>query len=480
MASVVDKTLTYPSDETDYNWLISDWEPGDNLWINVQGTYTVTRHDQGFIGVQLRHVCESLPLSQKSFAVIRAASGTDLEELEESPMIIAPSAGQFRRSPLPTGRLEFSSAHLGQEFIIKYISSGNVNNLAYAEEKSADIQEQFKRIFYKNSFRNFTIPDNTTLNVQKVAFGKLDGQVPRGRFIAVGGTDSGGTIVKSIYYSNGNDSFTEATSPVSRYWMGVAVGIDNVGTIHAVIVGQGATASSTSCIASSSGSSMGVTWTTRTAPNALNYLAVIHGGNKFVAVAAGTAAQTVITSNSSGSVWSAQTAHAGLWLSIAYGNSIFVAIGIADAGNRIMTSPDGVTWMLRNAPDNQVWTDIAYGNGWFVAVSNTGESTQRIMRSEDGINWTLATTPTELEDIDEGVSIAYGNGVFMVMINGNFPYNTMLSLDNGETWETGFRGLSPFGEMVGKLGYGNGKFAVVRADGDNSGGLQTLAAAETV
>lgn len=124
MASAVVASATYPADTTAYEWLVNDWDTDSDLWINVQGTYTVSLQTQGFYGVQLRHVAESLDGNLKSIAVIPSAGGVELEQVSS---LVAPSAGQYRMSPLPTGRLEFSSASNGTEYIIKYVSSGTVN-----------------------------------------------------------------------------------------------------------------------------------------------------------------------------------------------------------------------------------------------------------------------------------------------------------------------------------------------------------------
>lgn len=470
MASSVDKSVTYPLDDNDYNWLLSDWEPGDNLWINVQGTYTVERFPQGFIGVQLKHVCEHLPSNQKSFAVIRVDSGTDMEELIESPMIIAPSAGQFRKSPVPTGRLEFSSVHLGQEFLIKYVSSGTVNNLGYAQEKSDNIQGQLKRYFYKSSWRE-TFLDGTT-SWQDMAFGINSSNPASGIFVMVGIDGS-----KLYYLRNGRTWQAAISESVNRRWQGVAFG-NNIW----VVVGDGNTAASTSCIMTSQAPAT-LPWTTRTAPEARDYVAVTFGADKFVAISYGLAAGAVITSNSTGSSWTLRTAFDGDWESIAYGNGIFVVVGgivDGDDGNRIMTSEDGITWTLRTPPLEASWGKVRYGNGVFIAI-DIGESfetvsTQRVMRSLDGINWTLISHP-EVTLQDHGSNIAYGNGVWQIAWPEHRSISTMVSFDNGLTWEIGLSGFNFLGNIPMAFGYG--KFQLARIGDLEYGGLQTLAAAET-
>jgi len=124
MATAVSASTTYDSDVTAYDWLVNDWDNDSTQWKNVQGTYTVALQDQGFYGVQLRHVAEELAGNLKSIAVIPSAGGPELEQVDS---LIPPGAGQYRMSPLPTGRIEFSSASNGVEYVIKYVSSGTVN-----------------------------------------------------------------------------------------------------------------------------------------------------------------------------------------------------------------------------------------------------------------------------------------------------------------------------------------------------------------
>lgn len=131
MASPVSASITYDSDVTAYEWLVNDWDDDSNQWKNVQGTYTVALQDQGFYGIVLRGAAEQLDGNLKSIAVIPTAGGAELEQVNE---LIPPGAGQYRMSPLPTGRIEFSSASNGVEYLVKYITSGTVNRRAPASE----------------------------------------------------------------------------------------------------------------------------------------------------------------------------------------------------------------------------------------------------------------------------------------------------------------------------------------------------------
>lgn len=129
MATPVSASTTYDSDATAHEWLVNDWDDDSNQWKNVQGTYTVSLQDQGFYGVTLRGAAEQLDGNLKSIAVVPSAGGPELEQVDA---LIPPGAGQYRMSPLPTGRIEFSSASNGVEYVVKYITSGTVNRRAPA------------------------------------------------------------------------------------------------------------------------------------------------------------------------------------------------------------------------------------------------------------------------------------------------------------------------------------------------------------
>lgn len=134
MATAINMAATYPSDKTRYDWLAKDWDLNDFNYINVQGDYTVALLPQGFYGIQLRHVQRQLSGNLKSIGIKPFAGGV---ELVQNPTLLAPGPGQYRTSPLPTGRIEFHSSALGQKFTAKYVSSGTVLNHSTIEDAIA-------------------------------------------------------------------------------------------------------------------------------------------------------------------------------------------------------------------------------------------------------------------------------------------------------------------------------------------------------
>ena len=123
MSFPVSETETYPPDTTAYNWLDDPWEDNEEQWINVQGPYTVSMLDGGLIGVQLQHVSQ-FRSSGISIVVLPAGGGSSFIQ---SPQAQRPSAGQFRPDWQKfTGKVGFNAAQLGDDVIVKYVSSGTV------------------------------------------------------------------------------------------------------------------------------------------------------------------------------------------------------------------------------------------------------------------------------------------------------------------------------------------------------------------
>lgn len=127
MAFPVDPTRTYQDDGIGYDWLDYPFETTEEQWINVQGRYTVSQLSNGMIGVRLKQVSEKL-LSGSSIAVVPAGGGTPLVQ---SSQAVRPSAGQYRPDWQKfTGQVEFNASQIGDEFVIKYVSSGTAVTLA--------------------------------------------------------------------------------------------------------------------------------------------------------------------------------------------------------------------------------------------------------------------------------------------------------------------------------------------------------------
>jgi len=137
-------------------------------------------------------------------------------------------------------------------------------------------------------------------------------------------------------------------------------------------------------------SSDGITWTGRTASQANAWRAVTWSSalSKFVAVA--TSGTNRVMTSPDGITWTNQTAaEANSWDAVTWSPNLskFVAVSI-DGTNRVMTSPDGITWTPQSAPGTNTWSSVVWSPelSTFVAVANSG--TNRVMTSPDGITWT--------------------------------------------------------------------------------------------
>jgi hypothetical protein len=235
-----------------------------------------------------------------------------------------------------------------------------------------------------------------------------------------GGVDASSTILGPGFSATNTDSFTlrtgtttSATSTVTQVLVTLKAGGENDGTIWATSTGAAT-------------SSVNNPW------NSITY-----GNGLFVAVAATTTSQSVMTSPD-GQNWTLRTATntGATWNSITYGNGLFVAVGCAasclGSANSVMTSPDGITWTPRSAPNINRWNSVVYGNGLFVAVGSAGGA-QLVMTSVDGITWTGIVPGGGGGCI--WASVTYGNGLFVATDqSGGVCANRIITSHNGSTW----------------------------------------------
>lgn len=459
MASPVESTETYEQDTVSYDWLANDWDSisPDGMYRNVQGTYSVSLLPQGFYGVQLRQVLSELSGNQKSIVVLPVGGGPEIEEV-----FIEPGPGQFRRSPLPTGRLEFNINQLGQQYVIKYVSSGTLTGKGYIQnliDSNSDVLALVKS-FYLNW-------DQRTSAARAELRGIAYGVSSLGVFMFFIVSADGGDQV-TVSRDGGLTWVNETTSTGSLDWNSISYNNELF-----VAVGNGATSGggdTLSAIMTTDGSGVPATWTARTAPSKRNWKGIVFGEGMFLAVGYSVSADTAtVMTSADGLTWTPQTAIAGNWESVSYGSGLFVAVQTSGA-NRVMTSLDGITWFARTVPLKS-WKAVAFGNGFFVAVSNDASpGTQFVMRSDDGINWTLITT---IEANSSNCSIAFGNDVFVIGLEGGSSlYSYLVSSDSGLTWEPVLTDLAAWSAM----GYGGGVFV---SGSDVNGDVQiSLRAAE--
>jgi hypothetical protein len=190
----------------------------------------------------------------------------------------------------------------------------------------------------------------------------------------------------------------------------------------------------------------GVTWTNRgsgvTVTTSLRSIGC--GMGKFVAVGDG---GVVITSEDSGTNWTAQPA-VGLNLKgIACDGTNFVAVG---GTGIVATSPDGTNWTFQSSGIPGNLTSVAYGPGHgFVAVSDSGP----IYTSPDGTNWAAQTSGVTISLN----GITYGGNLFVVAGSRN----VMLSSPDGTNWTIRGSGQgSSSSPTLNSIAYGSGQFVV--------------------
>jgi hypothetical protein len=193
-------------------------------------------------------------------------------------------------------------------------------------------------------------------------------------------------------------------------------------------------------------SSDGITWTSG---GYLGSEQITYANGQFVAVGYAIASgipTSFIHTSPDGVTWTSRTPSEAMnFQDISFGNGLYVAV--ANIGtNRIMTSPNGITWTSRTTSINPSFSGVAYGNGIWVAVcsSSSGGTT---FTSYDGLNW------DEQPTVFNSTTILFANGLFTI--------GSRYSVD-GLTWISNSIAFSPQ-----KIAFGNGYFVAVTDSGTN-------------
>lgn len=205
-----------------------------------------------------------------------------------------------------------------------------------------------------------------------------------------------------------------------------------------------------------------VTWLAATAINTGNagqvMYGIAYGGGTYVAVGAGGAIATNITSppprDPWTGAWTVQTSGTTQDLyGVAYVNGDFIAVGTQGT---LLTSHDGVIWTPRVSHTSQALYRVAYGVGTYVAVGDGGT----IVSSTDAATWSAQTSPTT-------------KGLYAIVFGGNDQFvaagdgGTIVFSDTGtnDSWTTTTAGTADlFGIASG------GVFVAVGAAGANVSG----------
>jgi hypothetical protein len=227
-------------------------------------------------------------------------------------------------------------------------------------------------------------------------------------------------------------SWVKGTLPSSRNWVDVVYGTDKFVAIAA-----------NSAVAMTA--PKGTTWTGRTLPATRNWSGIAFGAGKYVTCAN---ASNTWAKSTDGITWSSlSVGTSAAWTSITYGNGKFVAI--ASGGTSVLYSTDAVTWNAATLPSSQTWTKVVCGGGSFVAIAS---GTNVCATSIDGITWTSRTLPTNTT----WTSVVYGNGTFAAIASGGTV--AAYSTDGGANWTSA---TLPSTGSWKSITYGNGTFVAI-------------------
>jgi len=166
----------------------------------------------------------------------------------------------------------------------------------------------------------------------------------------------------------------------------------------------------------------GVSWTLRTSPANVRIGCMCWGDGRFVGLPSTYDIYGAYSSN--GTSWTALTnlpaTNNTIWRSICYGNGLYVAVAAGSNINNLMTSSDGVLWTPRTTPvfsGIAGWKTVCYGNGAYIAIGSSS-TTNAAISSTDGINWAGVSgfcSPSSAKTLE---SICYGNGIFVAVGKG--------------------------------------------------------------
>lgn len=301
------------------------------------------------------------------------------------------------------------------------------------------------------------VSDDSTSSIQAFS---LAGTGRGGRFVSLTNTEN------ARYSDNGTD-WTEVTIPTADY--------------RRLVHGNNrflAIAGNTNSIVTSLN---GISWTSSSLPLTANWREGVYGGGKFVLVADDT---DVVASSTNGVTWttgsipndSVGDSTISQWSYVTYGNGKFLAVSAND--DATATSADGVTWIRHDSalpalPGTDQWStlSVAYGNNRFVIVDAAGYTAY----SFDGITWYRGNDITSLSGL--WTRMKYANGVFFAIGTGadlTDPLNPIITntavcvtSEDGIMWTD--RSL-PSSQYWTALAYGNGQW-VIKATAASTGAL---------
>lgn len=254
-----------------------------------------------------------------------------------------------------------------------------------------------------------------------------------------------------ITYGNGiyvvlsfliGEGYTPCYSTDGVNWQKTNVPSNSAGTWNSITYGAGkfvavgtmTTASTTDDNGGCMYSTDGINWTYSQMPETANWVDVVYGGDKFVAIAKDSISCAYSTD---GINWTLSSLGLNApWSTVGYFNSQFIVFsgGSYDAKK----STDGINWTSSLGPFANGVNGVASGDNKLVAICKTDED---IAYTENGNSWTRTFPPIST---DGYTSIAFDNGLF-IALNGyhkccasrdaiNWVWNDMPSLSVGDGW----------------------------------------------
>lgn len=250
-----------------------------------------------------------------------------------------------------------------------------------------------------------------------------EGQGRDGRFVALASPNF-------VQYSDDSSSWTETN-------------VSFVGDFVKLLAGRNRFLAIARGTANYSFSYDGVNWTTRTLPASEEWTDAAYGqlpsgDHRFVAIAENSNAAAY---SSDGLNWTATTLPTGddssgdQWLKVAYGQQRFIAISGSQTRD-VAYSSNGQTWSRYNnvLPGDYNWINLEYGNNRFLAFAEDGTTAYSLDR---GASWTLGTTAPSPDGSTAMVwtDIKYGQGVFVAVCQTQeaVDYGEPLGFESGPT-----------------------------------------------
>ena len=168
----------------------------------------------------------------------------------------------------------------------------------------------------------------------------------------------------------------------------------------------------------------GITWTSRTVPQANDWLNVCWSPELKLFVAVSNGGFRVMTSLN-GIDWQGKTAIGADWWGICWSSELGIFVAVAESGSNVMTSTDGSNWDSRPAIAAG-WRNVCWSPQLrlFVAVGLGGV----IMTSPDGISWTGRTSI-----VRDWWGICWSSELGIFVVVGDRA-NVVMTSSDGITW----------------------------------------------